>query len=147
MEQILYLLVGAGWLLFNLYKKSQEAKAERESEQRRPRGEEAFETQTQPEETTYVPKKSLEEMILEQFGERKLEPKLVTPQFVAVSPSPFLTSDAPKYAEGQRPRVRRRSTKVKVQERPTVFQSDLLGEELDVRKAFIYNTILQRPYA
>jgi len=144
MEQILYLLVGAGWLLFNLYKKSQDAKAEGEAEARQqgqPR------TMEQPEQPVLVPQKSFEDLIREQLGERVSTPQVVAPRPAKVSPSPFLTNDAPKYAEGKRPRVVRRAEKVKVQERPKVFQSDLLGEELDMRKAFIYNTILQRPYA
>ena len=134
-------------MAFNFYKKSQEAKAEKHAEQATQRD---SSTPTLPEEKsyeTYEAPKSLEEMILERFGEKAPQPKVVVAKQVVAKPSPFLTTDAPRYAEGQRPRVERRSKKVKDETKPKVFYSDILQEELDLKKAFVYNAIMQRPYA
>lgn len=147
MEEILYLIVGAAWLLFNLYKKSQENKANKEAGQTQQRRAYVPEQQHEAEEEVYEAPQTLEEMILERFGEKRPEPQIIRHVPIQVSPSPFLSNDAPKYAEGQRPRVERKSQKLRDDTPPKVFHSDLLKEDLDMRKAFIYNTILQRPYA
>jgi hypothetical protein len=144
MEEILYLIAGAAYLAFNFYKKSQEAKAEKQAKQASHRvpsvpAEKSYETYEAP--------KSLEEMILERFGEKAPQPKVVVAKQVVEKPSPFLTTDAPRYAEGQRPRVERRGKKVQEDAKPKVFYSDILQEELDLKKAFVYNAIMQRPYA
>ena len=145
MEQILYLIFGAAWLAFNFYKKSQEAKASKEAERAYNEGRKA-EPVIDRQKTLEVPK-SFEEMVLEQFGEKRQEQKAPATVLMPVAPRPFLSADAPKYAEGQRPRVERRSQKTQDEVRPKVFYSDLMKEDLDMRKALIYNTILQRPYA
>jgi hypothetical protein len=145
MEEILYLIAGAAYLAFNFYKKSQEAKAEKQAKQA-PQSVPSDSNMPESYETYEAPK-SLEEMILERFGEKAPQPKVVVAKQAVEKPSPFLTTDAPRYAEGQRPRVERRSKKVQEETKPKVFYSDILQEELDLKKAFVYNAIMQRPYA
>ncbi len=147
MEEILYLIAGAAYLVFNFYKKSQEAKAEKQAEQASHRVPSAPSVPAEKSYETYEAPKSLEEMILERFGEKAPQPKAVVAKQVVEKPSPFLTTDAPRYAEGQRPRVERRGKKVHEDAKPKVFYSDILQEELDLKKAFVYNAIMQRPYA
>jgi hypothetical protein len=147
MEEILYLIAGAAYLAFNFYKKSQEAKAEKQANQAPQRAPSDSNMPAEKSYETYEAPKSLEEMILERFGEKAPQPKVVVAKQVVEKPSPFLTTDAPRYAEGQRPRVERRGKKVQEDAKPKVFYSDILQEELDLKKAFVYNAIMQRPYA
>lgn len=143
MEEFIYLIIVAGWFLFNAYRKSQAAKAQREAEQRPayPMEEDERELQEQP--------SSFEEMILEQFGGKRNDVRnepLERPVEVKKAPSPFLNFDAPKAGDARRAR---KVAAAKVQ-KDSVFEphaSDYLQDGFDLRRAVIYDAVLQRPYA
>jgi hypothetical protein len=143
MEEFIYLIIVAGWVLYNAYKKSQVAKAKREAEQPSvyPMDEEEREVLEEP--------SSFEKMILEQLGGKRIDvrnDRAERPQVVKHAPSPFLNFDAPKTGEARRAR----KVEAAKREQELVVEpigSDYLEDGFDLRRAVIYDAVLQRPYA
>ena len=155
-ENILYVIIGIGWFLWNAYRKSQQGKGQQRPRPKRPQA-----SPTQMEEPSADPFKTLEDIILEQL-EGKKEPKpepVVIQEERHANQDKFLSMDLdhshlpPDYkmsvGESGSHRVQRQVTPLKREEKePEVSVMDeLFPEGFDLKKAVVLNAILERPYA
>ena len=156
---IIYVLAAIGWFFWNAYKKSQQGK---EKNSPKPQG---HSTSHPTEVLEDEPSRSLEDMILEQLGGKKEEPKPVTVETASKLPpqhrnqDKFLKTDLDhshladdyKMSEGESGshRVERqvRRLKVKEVEKEESLMDNLFPDEgFDLRKAVVLSAILDRPY-
>jgi len=148
---IVYVLIAVGWFALNMYKKSQQKKQQQpKAKRQQPRRQESNSDSGEW-------KKSLEDLILEQFGEKIEEP--VKPEPIPAHPNEdkFLQTDlthshlADDYqmssTEMESHRVQRQVRKVVVEKvEEESLMDKILPEGFDLRQAVVLNAILERPY-
>lgn len=147
---IVYVVAALGWFLWNAYRKMkggdeqvpQPAKGSRKAE---------------PSEKEWESTRSLEDLIMEQLGE-KPKPKPVVQPVSRDNSSKFLKSDLThshlsddyvmSSTEMKSHRVERQVRRgVKIEEEEEVnLMDDLFPAGLDMRQAFVLNAVLERPY-
>lgn len=147
---IVYVIAAIGWFLWKTFRKSEDAdKKKSKSAPRRP---------TEREEPKTSPVQTLEQMILEQLGERP-EPK---PEPVPIvrersNRDKFLSTDLTHshlsedyqmgVSEMKSHRVERQVEPLKViEEEQESLVDQLMPNGFDLRQAVVLETILQRPY-
>ena len=145
---IFYVLGAIAWFAWNTYKKSQGGK-------KKPATASSTKPTSRPVDTIEE-SKSLEDMILEQFGQKKEEPVQYQPR-KHENADKFLDTDLThshlsedytmSVTEMKSHRVTRQVPKLKVEEEveESVFDS-LMPNGLNLRQAVVLNAILERPY-
>lgn len=156
-ENILYVIIGIGWFLWNAYRKTQQEKSKtlprRKSAQPKPS------PASQP---GSDPFKTLEDLILEQLDgkvEPKPEPIPVVKESKHRNQDKFLNMDLDhshlpdnyqmSVGESGSHRVQRQVTPLKQEEKEPELSvmDELFPEGFELRKAVVLNAILERPYA
>ncbi len=150
---IVYVIGALAWFAWNAYRKMQG------NEEAAPKSSKPERQATGQPEKTWESARSLEDLIMEQLGQKPApSPKPATQPVRTDNSSKFLNSDLthshlkPDYvmssSELRSPRVERQGKKGK--ETELEDQVDLMEElfpaGLDMRQAFVLNTILERPY-
>ena len=152
---IIYVIIGIGWFLWNAYRKSQQEKG-----QRKPQRQMSQPTPTEMTEPGSDPFKSLEDMILEQLEGKKepvVEPIVVQEKrhhnqdkFLNMDLDHSHLPDNYKMSEGEggSHRVQRqvRPLKMEESEPENSVMNQLFPEGFELRKAVVLNAILERPY-
>ncbi len=155
-ENVLYIIIGIGWFLWNAYRKTKQEK---------PKGAPRRNQQPTPSSTDQPsadPFRTLEDIILEQLeGETEAKP---APVPVAVEPrhknqDKFLSVDLDhshllddyqmSVGESGSHRVQRQVTPLKTEqmEPELSVMDELFPDGFELRKAVVLNAILERPYA
>ncbi len=148
MEELIYLAVAVGWMIFNAYKKSQAQKPKEATKPQRSKTREEIETD--------VPM-TIDDMMRQLMGEEPREKERSAPQAPKTVPVAVpvhvhrpLQPVAPR-ASRLTPRTSKRrdpSAKREVNEPLRPMEVEVLADErFDLRNAILYNAILQRPYA
>ena len=153
-ENIAYVVIGIGWFQWNMYRK---AKAGSESTQPA-NGSKRKRSMSPDSAPSSEPSRSLEDMILEQFGEKK-EPEVVfeSPQKHS-NQDKFLDNDLShrhlyddykmSSDEMKSHRVERQVRKLEEEENEVESVLDqVMPNGFDLRQAIIMNAVLERPYA
>ena len=149
-ENIIYLVIGVGWFLWNAYRKSQAGK-----EPSKPKNRRQAPAEEQP---ASEPFKSLEDMILEQFGEKQTSKPVVVETTEHKNQDKFLSSDlthshlADDYemskTEMKSHRVERQVRVLQVEENEEESLIDhIMPNGFDLRQALVMNAVLERPYS
>lgn len=150
-ENIIYVVIGIGWFVWNTYRKAKAGKQTQPKPKRRRQAPVDSEPAAEP-------FKSLEDMILEQFGEKKTPEPVVVESRKHENQDKFLSHDLKhshlpdnyqmSKSEMASHRVERQVKRV---ENEVVEESSLLEEILpngfDLRQAVIMNAVLERPYS
>jgi hypothetical protein len=152
---IIYLIIGIGWFLWNAYRKSQQGKEQRKPERQRPHS-----VPSETSEPSSDPFKTLEDMILEQL-EGKKEP-VMDPVVIREkrhdNQDKFLNMDLDhshlpdnykmSVGEGGSHRVQRqvRPLNMVESEPENSVMDELFPEGFELKKAVVFNAILERPY-
>ena len=149
-ENIIYLVIGVGWFLWNAYRKSQAGK-----EPSKPKTRRQAPADEQP---SSEPFKSLEDMILEQFGEKLPPEPVVVQSTVHKNQDKFLNSDLThshlsddyemSKTEMKSHRVERQVRVLEVEEAEEESLIDqIMPNGFDLRQAIVMNAVLERPYS
>lgn len=146
---IVYVVAAIAWFAWSAYKKSQDGKKKPTRASRtRPAGRQVVEEHEEP--------RSFEDMILEQFGQKKPEPVRVETEKRS-NEGKFLNTDRThshlpedykmSKSEMKSHRVERQVTKLKVVELDQEsLMDELLPNGFDLKQAVVLNAILERPY-
>ena len=148
-ENIIYLVIGVGWFLWNAYRKSQATKKTSSPKTTR---------QVPVDEPASEHFKSLEDMILEQFGEKQTPKPVVLETTEHKNQDKFLSSDlthshlADDYemskTEMKSHRVKRQVRVLQVEENEEESLIDqIMPNGFDLRQAVVMNAVLDRPYS
>lgn len=148
MEELIYLAVAVGWMIFNAFKKSQAQKPkEIPGQQRRP-APEAMETDAPM---------TIDDMMRQLMGEEPREKQRPAPSAPKAEPiqapvhvhrplqpvAPRVSRLTPRTSTRRDPSVKR-----EINEPMRPIEVEVLADErFDLRNAIRYNAILQRPYA
>jgi len=146
---IVYVVAAIAWFAWNTYKKSQGGK-------KKPATASRTKPASGPVEREYEEPKSLEDMIMEQFGQKKPEPVRVDTAR-NTNEDKFLSTDLThshlsadykmSQSEMKSHRVERQVRKLEVEEKDEESLIDtLLPNGFDLRQAVVLNAILERPY-
>ena len=148
-ENIAYVLIGIGWFAWNTYRKYQAGKEPGQPKTRR-----SVPADTQPESEH---SRSLEDMILEQFGDKQV-PEPVAAQYQRhENQDKFLNTDLThshlsddyemSKSEMKSHRVERQVRKLEEEEtEEESILNQIMPDGFDLRQAIIMNAVLERPY-
>lgn len=146
---IVYIVAAIAWFAWSSYKKSQEGKKKQTTtSHKEPEGRQAMEEYEEP--------KSFEDLIMEQFGQKKPEPVKIEVEkhpnedkFLNTDLTHYHLSKDYKMSQGEKKsyRTQRQASKlVEVEEEDESLMESLLPNGFDLRQAVVLNTILERPY-
>ena len=153
-ENIMYVVIGIGWFLWNMYRKMQAGKEQPTKRAQRPKpvSSAPANPHREPE-----PFKSLEDMIMEQLGgEKEVQPAYSEP--VHENQDKFLSSDLThshlpdnyqmSADESKSHRVERQVRKLELEEEEYESVKNLvMPDGFDLQQAVVLNAVLNRPYA
>jgi hypothetical protein len=148
-ENIAYVVIGIGWFLWNMYRKQQAGKASSQPSSRR-----SAPVDSEP---TGKASRSLEDMILEQFGEKETLEPVVSHTQQYDNQDKFLNTDLThshlsddyemSKSEMKSHRVERQVRKLEEEIEEESILNQNMPNGFDLRQAIIMNAVLERPYS